>query len=427
MNRLGPAAFLAAVALATLAINAGPALASYTSTYMGFTVPERGDPGPTYADNIEAAFVEIDLHDHTTGKGTTVPSAGININADLTFKGRNATRLNTVRFDTTAVTIGASDRRAAYQCSGELCWVDEAGNITTITNDGSVNATPGSITGMTGSAGVAYSSVTDTFSFTDETGVPAAGSFGCVRIAEEVSGGKGPVLCSDPATAADFNVFFPTGLPGSNRGLCLDASGNISTCTATAAVEALTVAASTSSATMSTTGDGAIGDDLVVYDTLDVANGATGTASTYGGETRAADATANNTTSPSSVGNLTWDVATVGSSLGTDSYYLSCDFLVSAAADTTGVRIGVDIPSGTINAHCQTTGAASGFIRAGFASDDGACSFAESDGTSQHQYTLAATIDGPATGNVTVRLRSEVGTSNVTIHSGLCTLVEVNL
>jgi hypothetical protein len=67
------------------------------TTYMGITLPTVSvTVGPTYATNINTAITTIDAHDHTTGKGTPVPSAGININANLSMGGYTLTATRAV-------------------------------------------------------------------------------------------------------------------------------------------------------------------------------------------------------------------------------------------------------------------------------------------------------------------------------------------
>lgn len=403
----------------------GLVMASTTSPFMGMEVPEVGDSGPTYAENIIEAFEIIDAHDHTDGNGTQVPTAGININADLPMGPNDAgandlIRARTVRFTTSALVVGASDRRALYQCGGELCYVDEAANITTITNNGAVNGTPGSITGMTGSAGVAYSALTNTFAFTADDGTPALGDYSTVRIAENVVGGKGPRLKSNAATAADFDWIFPAALPGANRLLCLDAAGDVSTCTASAAAQALVIATSTSSATMSTTADASVGDELRVY------GGSYGTASTTGGDTRAAQTTSTTSTSPGAVAGLTFNAADLQANTV---YAIDCTLAAQGAATTTGIQPGIDVSAAVTNIQieCGAWDAASLYTRTSFSSDDGACAMAENPtaGSGQTRIEMSGIIEmGSPAASVTVRLRSEVGGSNVTVFGGSsCTLI----
>src|SRR5271170_7092547 len=65
---------------------------------MGIVMPTVGvDPGPGYATTVDTAlFVTVDQHNHTAGKGVQVPTAGININADLAFGGFSALGVNII-------------------------------------------------------------------------------------------------------------------------------------------------------------------------------------------------------------------------------------------------------------------------------------------------------------------------------------------
>ena len=59
-----------------------------TLPMMGLDLPVRGAPGSgVWDDTLDADLALIDSHNHSTGQGTAVPTAGININADLTFGG----------------------------------------------------------------------------------------------------------------------------------------------------------------------------------------------------------------------------------------------------------------------------------------------------------------------------------------------------
>lgn len=402
--------FMAAVAIPL-------AIASTVDPNMGFTNPEVGDPGTGYATNLRNSLTTIGAHDHTTGKGIKVPTAGININADLEFNASDATELRTARFDTTGATIVASDRRALYHVAGELFYIDDAGLATQITNNGSVAGPVGTITGMTGSATVVYSPSTNTYAFTDDAGAPGGLDTGCIRIAEEVVGGKGPVICSDPATAADFNVFFPTALPAANRALCLNASGSISTCTASAAAEAFVVATSTSSGTLSAT------STIVAGTTLRALSGGFGVASTTGGDTKSQDGFGMSSTTPADTG-LSFTGLTAS-----QAYFISCRFQVDSAADTTGVQIGLNFTPAASSAQydCGSWSSASVWTLTATTGDDSRCATASTVAGAQSTYTMSGWFENSAsTTTVDLRLRSEVGASLVTIYAGMCTVIPAN-
>lgn len=407
----------AAIAVAATVAATPLLISSFVTTYMGCTVPSVGDPGPTYASRINDCLEIIDAHDHSAGKGTKVTPAGFNVNVALELNEFDLTEARSIRFQEDAVVIDGDDVRAIYTDGVDLFYVDDSGNEIQLTESGAIAGTPGSITGMTGSASVVYSSLSDTFAFTDDGGRPAGGDFGCVRIAEEVVGGKGPIICSNAATAADFAFTFMAALPAANRLTCLDASGNFSTCTATAQAQALVVATSTSSATMSTTGDASIGDDLIVY------GGSTGTASDSGGTTKSVTGTGTSSTAPIDIGGVTFSGLTAS-----QAYFISCRFQVESDADTTGVQIGLDFspaPS-SVAADCGAWLSTAVWTYTSLTSDDGRCVMPSNlDG--QSTYTLSGWFENSAaTTSVVPRLRSEVGASTVTVYAGLCTVVPAN-
>jgi hypothetical protein len=87
-------------------------MADPVSPNMGLTLPQPGSttggsPTYTYATEITADLSLIDTHNHTTGNGVQVPTAGLNINADLTFGGFSATNVNNITASG-AVTLSGS-------------------------------------------------------------------------------------------------------------------------------------------------------------------------------------------------------------------------------------------------------------------------------------------------------------------------------
>lgn len=410
----GARLFLGFLACVAAAVGVPLALAATVDPNMGFTNPEVGDPGTGYATNIRASLTTIGAHDHTAGKGLKVPTAGYNENADHEMNQNDLTEIRTLRFDPTGATIVASDRRALYHIGGELAYIDDAGLITTITNNGSVSGPVGTITGMTGSATVVYSPSTNTYAFTDDAGAPGGLDSGCIRIAEEVVGGKGPVICADPATAADFNFTFPSALPGANRVLCLDASGALTGCTASAAAQAFVVATSTSSGTISAT------STIVAGTTVRALTGGFGVASTTGGDSRAANATGNTTTTPADIGGTSFAGLTAS-----EAYFISCRFQVSSAASTTGVQIGLDFSPAAASAayDCGSWSDTSVWTYQATTGDDSRCVMTTTVAGAESTYTLSGWfLNSAAATSVVARLRSEVAASLVTVHAGLCTV-----
>lgn len=62
-----------------------------TTPNMSMILPTEGGDDNVWDTLLNAALTLNDAHDHTTGKGVKVPSAGLNINADISFGGLWAT------------------------------------------------------------------------------------------------------------------------------------------------------------------------------------------------------------------------------------------------------------------------------------------------------------------------------------------------
>src|SRR5947209_20444971 len=60
-------------------------------------------PGTSWLELQNTSFDKVDQHSHAPGFGVPVPSAGLNINADLPFGGNNATALRSARFNDLAL------------------------------------------------------------------------------------------------------------------------------------------------------------------------------------------------------------------------------------------------------------------------------------------------------------------------------------
>lgn len=414
MRRLPAVVFAVAVAAVTAS---SVAIASYTSTYMGLTIPEVGDPGPTYASNVSDALDLIDAHDHSSGKGTYITPAGININADLPMNIEDLTEVRTIRFTGVPTVPEGGELLSLYTNGEDLFYVDISGDDIQITANGDVAAPNGVISGMTGSASVVYSSLADSYAFTDDGGRPAGGDFGCIRVAEEVVGGKGPVICSNAATAADFAFTFMAALPASNRLTCLDASGNLSTCTSVATAQSLVVTSSVNAASVTASG-------ALVAGTTVTASGGVGVASTTGGSTKACDGTGTSSTSPTDIGGCGFTGLTAS-----QAYFISCRFAVDSAAATTGVQIGLDFSPAASSAQydCGSWSSTSVWTYAATTGDDSRCVMTSTVAGANSAYTLSGWFENAAsTTSVTPRLRSEVGASAVTVYAGSCTVTPAN-
>lgn len=130
-----------------------------TTAYMGMDLPIVGTTaGPLWATKVNTALTDkVDLHDHTSGKGTRVPTLGILINADLEFNGYDATELRSTRYEQQASVAASDDVACCYVLSstGDLYYRNAAGTEIRLTSGGAVNASGLSANQYTGAAKVA--------------------------------------------------------------------------------------------------------------------------------------------------------------------------------------------------------------------------------------------------------------------------------
>ena len=112
--------------------------------------------GPEYAQLINNALTRIDSHTHTTNNGNPIPSAGIGIDANLTFNQYAATMLKFINLVSAAGT--ATNQSIYMDVNGDLWWKNSTGASVQLTS-GSALAVPGTgaITSKYIGAGPSYS------------------------------------------------------------------------------------------------------------------------------------------------------------------------------------------------------------------------------------------------------------------------------
>lgn len=201
---------------------------------MSLVLPTRGAPGSgLWADAMDAALALIDAHDHTTGKGTRVPTAGMNINADLTFSGLYApTNLQRASFASVAA-LSSNNKSIFVGTDHELYWRSNAGANVKLTSNAALNvaAFAGGIGGDYTSVGaaVAFDDAGDRYTFKQQGGVWARMASGDVRLFETGTSDAVFVgLAAPAALASSYTMTFPTALPGSTSLAQVSSAGVIS-------------------------------------------------------------------------------------------------------------------------------------------------------------------------------------------------------
>ena len=99
--------------------------------------------GPEWAAKLNAGLEVVDSHDHTSGKGIKVPTAGLNINADLSFNTNRASALLSSKYTSQASALsGASNANSVSVSGGNLYFTNSSGTAVQLTTGGSIVSSP---------------------------------------------------------------------------------------------------------------------------------------------------------------------------------------------------------------------------------------------------------------------------------------------
>lgn len=190
-----------------------------TTTNMGLNLPDVSiTPGPTWATLLNAAFVRIDAHNHTSDKGLQIPTAGINIDAALEFNTQrlsNAYSLGLFQLDTDE-TINST----IYNKNGDLFYKNGAGTVVKITNGSILNiAATGGFGGDygTGEELAKYTTSTTLFEFFKDADANELAKLACsdLKIANFTNNTQ--YLTLKAQSGAVGNFYLPATLPASGE------------------------------------------------------------------------------------------------------------------------------------------------------------------------------------------------------------------
>ena len=214
------------------------------SPNMSLPVPAVGvDSGPDWANNLNACLSILDQHSHTSGSGIAITPAAININSALSFGGNLAVDVGGISLSGQASSPANSTIYNSNNASGDLYYTNAAGLSIQITNASGIVGSPGTISGISGTATASYSA--PTFFWRSATSIAANLDFGAA-IMRNISPNSTYALTLQPpaSLASNFSITLPT-IPGVTSFLTMDASGNMG---ATALNGALTTSNLSSSA-----------------------------------------------------------------------------------------------------------------------------------------------------------------------------------
>src|SRR5690606_7874080 len=198
------------------------------TTHMGLALPTEDASSGVWDTLLNTALELVDGHDHSSGKGVTVKTAGISINADLGFGGFAATAMKAVDFTpiATSAMVGYACALFANAADDELYWRTAGGTNVKLTSGSALNSAL--LGGFTGD----YGSGDEEAEFTSGTGIydflvnaTTRGYIDCsdIRLFEATPGVSNAVKLKSPASlAASYTLTMPAALPGSTSLVTLD-------------------------------------------------------------------------------------------------------------------------------------------------------------------------------------------------------------
>lgn len=197
--------------------------------------------GPTWASELNTALSLVDEHDHTSGKGKTVPSAGININANLNFNQFSPTSVKTVAFYDQGAPLAPTFVGSIYVVSGDLYYNNGTGQSVKITDGTTINAASiGGIGGDYGGVGVtaleSYELGSDTYHFYEDPslGTPTYSDVkvsGVRIVNDSFVGSQYQAKIINPTNQTEnYTIKLPTAISSAvgNAPMAIDSSGNMS-------------------------------------------------------------------------------------------------------------------------------------------------------------------------------------------------------
>jgi len=201
---------------------------------MNLTEPIVGSTvSPTWATDLNADLTIIDQHNHTPGNGVQIPTAGLDINSDLSFNYNNLLGLNSLVF--AGAISGTASPLSLYSDGTNLFYEDSAGYTIQLTKNHQPNAGTGNIQGLPstpmGGAGISWVNSQNTFDFLSDAGTVGANISGGALELNYTStlptAGSKSVILQVPSSVSSYSLTLPTALPSKTNFLTLDTSGNI--------------------------------------------------------------------------------------------------------------------------------------------------------------------------------------------------------
>lgn len=202
------------------------------TTNMNLTLPVVSQtPGPEWASTINSDLSLIDAHDHTSTKGARIPSAALNINANINWSSYSPLQVGYVDFSTQTVALTGQPQKV-YVVGGDLYYSNGAGTPVQITNGNSVAGSTGTITGLpSGTASASYIAGTSTFAFASATNTPAKMDVGPTTLRKNTANSVGITIQPSGSIASSWTLTLPAAPPASQSLLTIASNGTVSNAT----------------------------------------------------------------------------------------------------------------------------------------------------------------------------------------------------
>jgi hypothetical protein len=202
---------------------------------MGLILPTRGPSGAgVWDDTLDENLGLADAHDHSSGKGVRIKTAGISIDADLSFGSLyGPTNLHRITF-ASIVALGANNKSLFVNTAdNELYWRSNAGANVKLTSGSTLNvaAFTGGIGGDYAAVGaeVAYEDANDRYTLKQQGGVWARIASGELRLSETGTSESVFAGISVPAAlASSYTLTLPLTLPASTNIVQMTSAGVMS-------------------------------------------------------------------------------------------------------------------------------------------------------------------------------------------------------
>ena len=201
-----------------------------TSPYMSFTLPvvgPNGTLGPEWATYLNTALSILDSHDHTSGQGRAITPSALNINSTLFMNNNQLSEIASLALE--SLTAKPTTANVIYDYDGDLYFNDKSANQIRLTEGGTINvAAVGTITGDYGGANpanVSFSALTQTYLFTQSSGVTGDIACGPVSIYQNTSGSYYAKIKQNAAQAGNLEWTLPVSYPASKLPLKTSSAG----------------------------------------------------------------------------------------------------------------------------------------------------------------------------------------------------------